>query len=365
MEVSFSDEVPLSLSLVVQERSAVGEARRAAASLTAQLGMSEEDGGRLALVLTEAANNVVQHGDGGEVVVRPLARGPGRGAEVLVLDRGAGIADVSSALRDGYSTAGTPGTGLGAVARVADWFDIYSGPGQGTVVVARVWNREGQAPAPAHLRSAGLEMGVVCLPYRGEFVCGDAWTAAATEQGALLMVADGLGHGPAAAEAAAAAVRVFRERSSRAPAELLADIHAALRSTRGAAVAIALLDRGRREIRYAGVGNIAGTVVTGLDTRSMVSHNGTVGHELRKIQEFVYPWPEHAMVVMHSDGLQTHWRLDRYDGASARHPAIVSGLLYRDFNRGRDDVTVLAVRESTGESLLGDLPVGGPGQPRD
>jgi anti-sigma regulatory factor (Ser/Thr protein kinase) len=365
MEVGSSGAAPLSLSLVVQERSGVGEARRAAAGLAAQLGMSEEAAGRLALILTEAANNVVHHGGGGEVVVRPLADGSGHGAEVLVIDRGPGIADVSSAFRDGYSTAGTPGTGLGALARIADWFDIYSGPGQGTLVVARVWNRGAQGVTPPSLGSAGLELGAVCLPHRGESACGDAWAAATTAQGSLLMVADGLGHGPDAAAAAAASVRLFHEGRSKPPGELLADIHAALRSTRGAAVAIALLDRGRREIRYAGVGNIAGTVVSGLETRSMVSHNGTVGHELRKIQEFVYPWPEHAMVVMHSDGLQTHWRLDRYDGASARHPALVAGLLYRDFNRGRDDVTVVALRESHRGTVRGDLPAGGPRRSHD
>jgi anti-sigma regulatory factor (Ser/Thr protein kinase) len=358
MEVSSIGTAPLWLA--IEDRSAIGEVRRGAASLAAQIGMSEDDTGRLALIVTEAANNLLQHGGGGEVVLRPLADGIGPGAEALVVDRGVGIPDLSEALRDGHSTAGTPGTGLGAVARLADVFDIYSDPGLGTVLLARVWSRERQGRARSHSASQALELGAVCLARRGEAECGDAWAAEATEQGVRLMVADGLGHGPYAAAAAAVAVRVFGERASAGPAELLADIHAALRSTRGAAVAIALLDPGQRQIRYAGVGNVAGTVVAGLETRSMVSHNGTVGHELRKIQEFVYPWPRHALVVMHSDGLQTHWRLDRYNGAAARHPSVVAGLLYRDFNRGRDDVTVLAVRESAGGSERGDLSLAGP-----
>jgi hypothetical protein len=111
-------------------------------------------------------------------------------------------------------------------------------------------------------------------------------------------------------------------------------------------VAVATLDPGKREIRYAGVGNIAGAVVTGDETRSMVSHNGTLGHEVRKIQEFTYAWPQGALVIMHSDGLQTQWRLDRYPGLSTRAPSVIAGLLYRDFSRGRDDVTVAAVREA-------------------
>jgi anti-sigma regulatory factor (Ser/Thr protein kinase) len=357
MEVSSIGAAPLFVAL--EERSAVGEVRRGAASLAAQLGLSEEDAGRLALILTEAANNVVQHGGGGVIVVRPLADRAAVGVEVLVIDRGAGMPDVSHALRDGYSTGGTPGTGLGAVARMADVFDIYSEPGHGTVLLARVWSREALEEAGRDRPSAGLELGAVCLARAGEIECGDAWAAAVTPSGPVIMVADGLGHGPEAAAAAAAAVRVFQERAPAGPGEILRDVHAALRSTRGAAVAIARLDPARREITYAGVGNIAGTVVTGLETRSMVSHNGTVGHELRKIQEFVYPWPEHALVLMHSDGLQTHWRLDRYNRAIARHPAIIAGLLYRDFNRGRDDVTVLGMRESVAAAVRGDLSLGG------
>ncbi|HET8623548.1 MAG TPA: SpoIIE family protein phosphatase, partial [Gemmatimonadales bacterium] len=255
--------------------------------------------------------------------------------------------------RDGYSTAGTPGTGLGAVARTADVFDIHAAPGMGTVVFARVWKRE---PTPARWRTgSGLEIGAVCLPRRGERICGDAWAAGSADGGTMLLVADGLGHGPDAAAAAAAAIRIFRQRRYASPAECLADAHAALQSTRGAAVAAALLEPKRREIRYAGVGNIAATIVAGSDTRSMVSHNGTVGHELRKIQEFTYPWPDGALLVMCTDGLQTHWRLDRYPTVGARHPGVIAGLLYRDFNRGRDDVTVVSVRETTAPPVRGDL----------
>ena len=95
------------------------------------------------------------------------------------------------------------------------------------------------------------------------------------------------------------------------------------------------------------MGNISGTILPpgGAHGVSMVSHNGTVGHELRKVQEFVYAWPDDALVVLHSDGLTAHWRLDQYPGLTPCHPALIAGILYRDFKRGRDDVTVLAVRE--------------------
>jgi hypothetical protein len=97
-------------------------------------------------------------------------------------------------------------------------------------------------------------------------------------------------------------------------------------------------------VRYAGVGNISAVIVTGEGTRSLVSHNGTVGHQMRKAQEFVYPWTSGALLVVHSDGLATHWKLDQYPGLLRQDPALVAAMLYRDHSRRRDDVSVVACR---------------------
>ncbi len=348
MEISSLDALPVLLP--VDDRAQVGEVRRIATSMAGRLGMDEQDQGRVALVLTEALNNAVKHGGGGQVVLRPITNSRS-GVEALVIDKGPGIPDVERALRDGYSTAGTPGTGLGAVARVADGFDIYSIVGEGTALLVRVCAR-GAYPDHSSAMPA-LETGTVCLPKSGETVCGDAWALGRTAGLVVLMVADGLGHGPDAATASMEAIRVFRKSLTLAPADIIAETHAALRSTRGAAVAVAALDPNLKEIRYAGVGNIASSIVSATETRSMVSHNGTVGHEVRKIQEFRYDWPAGGLVIMQSDGLQTHWRLDRYPGLVARDPALIAGVLYRDFTRGRDDVTVLAVRQPNHKASSG------------
>jgi hypothetical protein len=79
-------------------------------------------------------------------------------------------------------------------------------------------------------------------------------------------------------------------------------------------------------------------------SRGLFTHNGTVGAQVRKVQEFEYAWPDGGLLVMHSDGLQTRWSMDPYPGLMARHPAVVAGVLYRDFQRGRDDATVLVLR---------------------
>ncbi len=328
------------IAFPVTELSQAGEARRAVASLARRIGMSEADCGNAAIVAIEVANNLVKHARDGFFLLRPLERGRSVGVEMIALDKGPGMADVARCLRDGYSTAGSPGNGLGAVARLASFFDIYSNPRTGTALLARLWSG---APVDGVGRPR-LQTCAVSVPKAGETVCGDAWDAEDDGGRVGVLVADGLGHGPFAAAAAAAAVRVFRENARLGPAQRLQAIHQALRCTRGAAAAIAEVDFDNQIVRYAGVGNVAGTVLADGVSRSMVSCNGTVGHNARHFQEFTYPFPAGAVLVMVSDGLASRWGLDPYPGLIARDPALIAGVLYRDFQRGRDDATVVVAR---------------------
>jgi len=333
--------VQQTVALPVTEASQVGDARRAAAVLAEGLGLPEAEVGKLALVVTEAASNLAKHARDGLLLLRPLEGPPG--VEVLALDRGPGMSDVGRCLRDGYSTAGSPGTGLGAIARLTALLEIHSTPA-GTALLGQL--RAG--PAPPVRPSARLEVGAVSVPYPGETVCGDGWAVEQSAGRDLVLVVDGLGHGSEAAAAAREAVRVFRKKAGLPPAELVRALHTALRSTRGAAAAVADLDLAGQTLRYAGVGNIAGVVLAGGTSHSLVSHNGTLGHALYKAQKFTYAFPNGATLVMHSDGLTSRWGLDAYPGLGLRHPGLIAGTLYRDFRRGRDDVTVLAVRAAGG-----------------
>ena len=320
--------------------SRVGEARRLASTMAGRLGFDEPGAGRAALIVTEAATNLVKHGGGGELLLAPIARGGVVGLEILALDKGPGMADVARCLADGYSTAGSPGNGLGAISRLATDFELYSAPGAGTALLARIW----ASPIPP-ASGQGLDVGAVSLPKSGEPASGDAWAMIEAHGRTSLLVVDGLGHGPQAALAAREAVRVFGERDGLGPIEALKLIHAALRPTRGAVAAIAEVDPAARSIRYAGVGNIATSVLADGSSQSLVSMNGTLGHEARRFQEFAYPWPPGAVITMQSDGLATSWKLDRYAGLLGRDPSLVAGVLYRDFVRGRDDATVLVARD--------------------
>jgi anti-sigma regulatory factor (Ser/Thr protein kinase) len=333
------------IAVVVTEPSQVGEARRAAVALAGLLGFDETEIGKVALVVTEAASNLVKHASaGGTVLLVPIERGGAAGVEVLALDRGPGVADLAACLRDGFSTAGSPGMGLGAITRLSAFTDFYSRRPGGTAVVARLF---ASPPLPCERT---LDVAAIAVAKAGEPICGDCWAVGQDGGLTLLLVADGLGHGPDAAMAARAAARIFRENLRLGPAGILAAADAALRGTRGAAVAVAAVDPHAREVRFAGVGNVTGTVVEGLTSRGMVSHNGIVGHAARTFQEFSYPFPPGALIVMHSDGLATRWSLDDYPGLTERHPSLIAGVLYRDFQRGRDDATVLVARDARGDA---------------
>ena len=325
----------------VAESSRVGEARRAAMALARELGLGETEAAEVGIVVTEAATNLVKHARSGVLLIRALEHGQHCGVEVLAVDQGKGIADIEGCLRDGCSTVGTPGTGLGAIRRLASEFDIYSQPGSGTALVARLWPRSCRSDS----RRGDLSVGAAQAPMPGETVSGDACAVHHAPGRWVGMIADGLGHGRSAADAAQQAVRVFREHVLAGSTELMQRMHMALRGTRGAAVAVAEINTLARDLRFTGVGNVAGSIVHDGASRGVISHNGIVGHEMRKVQEFSYPFPSGALLVMHSDGLASHWRLDQYAGLTQRHPALIAGVLYRDHKRPRDDVTVLAVRE--------------------
>jgi anti-sigma regulatory factor (Ser/Thr protein kinase) len=324
-------------ALAVRDVTQVAEARRGAVTLAQRLGFNPEEAGRAAIVATELATNLLKHADGGELLVGAFEDGAGEGLECLALDKGPGMADVEACVRDGYSTAGSAGNGLGAVARQSELFEIFSRPGLGTGVLARLQRgRTGPSRRPP-----GRSFGAVSVPKTGEDVCGDSWSVRPHPDGLALMVADGLGHGPLAADAANAAVAVFNQHHERSPAEILDRIHGALRATRGAAVSVARLDFHQRCVRYAGIGNVAGSLIDGALTRKMLSHNGTAGHAVRRIQEFTYEFSGMPIVILCSDGLMTSWAIERYPGLATFQPSLVAGVLYRDFSRGRDDVTVL------------------------
>jgi anti-sigma regulatory factor (Ser/Thr protein kinase) len=324
------------ISVVVDDQSQVAEARREVVAIARRQGFNEVDAGRAALVATELATNLVKHARQGEMLVGSAPQDDENGLQILALDQGRGMANVQACLSDGYSSAGTAGQGLGAVIRLSTFVDIASWPGVGTAVLAIIEpGKTRGARATAH---SGF--GAVSVAKLGEDVCGDAWAIDHNGAATTLFLADGLGHGPSAAEAAVEAVRLFRRFGGHQVSTLLDYIHGGLRSTRGAAISMARYDPLLRQVIFGGIGNVAGALVARNELRRMVSMPGTAGYNVRKIQSFEYPF-ESGLVILCSDGVRTGWTLDRYPNLEAAHPTLIAAVLYRDFGRRRDDATVL------------------------
>jgi anti-sigma regulatory factor (Ser/Thr protein kinase) len=333
------------VTLMVDDPSQVSTARRAAAELGTQLGFDEATGSNLAIAVTETASNLLKHAGNGRILIRPLSvngADGARGIEVLAIDRGPGMQNVGNSMRDGHSTAGSAGNGLGAISRLASNMEIYSTPGKGTAMRFEVWPPQKRMAAPA------VETGAVSIPMRGETVCGDAWAVSGAGRHYTVVVADGLGHGEHAAAASQAALAVLTRHADYAPANLIEAMHGALASTRGAAVAAAALDLESGRGLYCGVGNISGITYVNHKPKNLVSHNGTLGHNARRIQQFEFDFPKNSMLIMFSDGLVTHWNLEDYPGLAGKHPGLIAGVLYRDHDRGRDDVTVTVLKSTAG-----------------
>jgi anti-sigma regulatory factor (Ser/Thr protein kinase) len=337
-------------STSVRDPTDVANARRRIVGLATRIGYNETQAGRVAIVATELAQNLLRHGGGGEILAGADPHRPA-GIEIMALDRGPGMADVVACLRDGYSTRGTSGNGLGALKRLAHEVLIHSLPGSGTAVLVRMGRetesggrllRETEAAAHATAPAAARATAVLCVAVSGETVCGDTASIIVRRDGTIgVLLADGLGHGPLAATASQEAARLFQKHPDTTPAAILALLHAGLRATRGAALATASIDIAARRVTYGGIGNIAGFITDTGGTRRMVSHSGTAGHTAGRMHEFQYPLHNRPVLVMFSDGLTTSWSPENHPGLFALDPTLIAGVLYRDHVRGRDDASVV------------------------
>lgn len=326
--------------IVVEETSITAEARRTAREMALGMGMEASAAEHVAIATTEACTNILKHGGGGQVLLQTSTEGSEAVPllELLAVDQGPGMINLAQCLQDGYSTGSSPGEGLGAIQRLSKQSDFYTLSGKGTAVLARWW-------LSGNGWRAAQQIGAVNVAKPGQEVCGDAWGCAQSAEHLAIIVADGLGHGLEAKLASTEAVRQLYENPDMPPKVLLTRIHQALRSTRGAAVAIAQIDCGRGKLNFAGVGNIAARIYAGSQARqNLVSLNGTAGHQCDRIQDFSYSWPEDGLLVLHSDGLSTATGLESYPGLAARDPALIAAVLYRDFCRGRDDATVVVAK---------------------
>ncbi len=322
------------------ESSEVGAIRRSVTQLCRSLSFSESDTGRAALVATELATNLVRYARGGAVWVGSGWIDGAPHVDLWASDQGPGIADLAASLVDGVSGGTGLGGGLGAIQRQSDRCEIHTRPG-GTLVWSRIFG-DGARPTPRFVAGATL------LPAPYEVVAGDAWAVAERDDRLVALVIDGLGHGVGAHEAAIRAVESFWQDPFRRPGEVLHDLDQALRGSRGAAVALALVEPGRETVTFCGIGNVRAVLLGDGSHTEMVSHYGIVGSNVRTLREFTHPWDPSTLLVMHTDGASARWSLSEWPHVQQHHPAVLAAAVTRAHRRERDDTCVLVVADGGG-----------------
>lgn len=307
------------------------------------LGFSAEKIGKLQIVVSELISNLLKFGERNrELLWKTISHIGEDGIEILALDKGPGINSMGQALEDGFSTSGTAGEGLGAVQRQSDFFELYSWPEKGTIVLSRFFVDENFSHSAEPLPFAALS-----VPKPNEKLCGDGYMVEYEPESQLLniLVIDGLGHGPGAYEAAQAAIEVYKYLPKDSPNQILKEIHQQINKTRGG-VAMALKYHFQEKVlSICGVGNISGKTISVNSQKDFFSFNGIVGHVMSpRIQDQTLPWERGNLLILHSDGLSSRWDISQYAQIQKYDPAILAACLYRDYSRKNDDTTVIVCK---------------------
>jgi hypothetical protein len=310
--------------MAIQNDTDVGRAQRLAARAADHQGFAPADVERVTQTATELATHLTTHGRSGQILIRFAEWGDRRGVELISTDSGA-LGAVTAPLCPAVLTH--------------DLFKVYTVPPKGTVMLARLWGTPPTSPDDRR-----YAFGSMAEPFPGEIVSGDAWAVEQHGRRVVALVSDGLGHGEEAAAASTAAVSAFRQHH-REPVEVIAtSLHRALRSSRGAAIALVEVDTDAGQVRFCGMGNIAARMLIAGRAHELLSTYGIAGYQRQRYQTFTQAWPDDAMLVMHSDGLSSKWDVAAYPDLHLQHPQLVAATLMRDATRARDDALVVAIR---------------------
>jgi serine/threonine-protein kinase RsbT len=131
--------LPAEVRIRIEKLDDIVVARRRGREIAAQLGFSNCDLTLIATAISEITRNAIEYANGAEIVIASVKTGSRRGVKIVVSDQGPGIDDISTVMRDGYSSGNGLGIGLPGTRRLMDEFEIESEPGKGTTVIMKKW----------------------------------------------------------------------------------------------------------------------------------------------------------------------------------------------------------------------------------
>lgn len=292
------------------------------------------------IVVSEITSNLIKHAQRGELLYRLSIQDEEPVFELICMDNGSGIRDLSHSIKDGVSSKNTLGQGLGSILRLSNLAQFYSLPDWGTVVYTIFYNNLHHVVPNKKIQSRILN-----VSFPGEKVSGDGVGIKEYQDKTLLMIGDGLGHGIPAKEAIDKANACFKASTSSDPATILREIHAGVKYTRGLVATIALIDHHTKQWQLCGVGNISAKLQKGIEYKNYIANNGVIGMNIpNRLENTNYALEKLQMMIFCSDGIKTRWDIIKYPGILKYDPMLLAAVLYKDHGRKTDDMTIVIVK---------------------
>lgn len=329
------------VSLKADDRSYFAILKKEIHLLSVSAGMSEKKIAEIDIVVAEIVSNLVKHAGGGQLLVKLIEDDGVQGIELISIDSGPGMTDVTRMVADGVSTKNTLGNGLGAMKRLSDMFQVYSQKDWGTIILLRIFDKE----SPQFRKPPVTDIRAVLLPKPGEQACGDGFCSIVTDRHVKLFLGDGLGHGVEAARAVIKAEQAFMECGEHDPVSIIRHINNEVKKTRGLVGTVAVFDIHAKKWRLCGIGNITTKFVIAANTRNYMSYNGIIGLNVPNTlsaQEIAHE--KGQVTIMSSDGLKTRWEPVKYPAIHRYDLAVLSAAIVKDFARYTDDISVAACK---------------------
>ncbi len=292
------------------------------------------------LIVSEMTSNLGKYAQGGELLVAVATENDRQYIEIISLDDGPGISDLSKVVADGYSSTNTLGHGLGSIKRLSDSFDIYSLKAWGTVVLSRIYSE-----TKPRSRKKVIELRGINVAKPGEEVSGDGFCFVTSKSGVRVMVADGLGHGNDAHLAVEEACKVFLNDGERQPSDTIRLMHTAIRRTRRIVGGFFFLDFAQKEWTVAGVGNIAAKWMGNGNSKSFTAYNGIIGLNIPgTINNVTIKQDDFPAFIACSDGIRSRWDLAKFPLIIRYDATVIAAVIYKEFGRRSDDMSVLVCK---------------------
>jgi anti-sigma regulatory factor (Ser/Thr protein kinase) len=334
-------------AIFVLDEASLSLVRERIRDVASSSGVAAEIVDRAVVVASELGRNQLRHALAGRIIVRAITRRQGaegehRGLEITAIDRGSGLADAAAAL-DQWRKAreeGSLGVGVGSIRRLSSEVDFDVRLGEGMRINARLF-----ADAVPRRR----EIGIYGRPHSEEKVSGDhgAFCRMDGSSDLVIVVTDGLGHGPLAREASYVAMQAVYAHASETPARILEASEQALTETRGVVMAVCRIDEAAATMEAASIGNVELQVCSPRAARRFGGSSAVVGgkgNRPTKPRTESAPLAANDVVVLSTDGISSKLSIEEDLALLRDHPIVIAQRIVERFGRTNDDALVLVAR---------------------